>query len=118
MDTASKLAEKACGFGRNPYIQNPTHQAYLQDTAGRVRQKQLANVLVNGVGFHYAAMEPEDRSLMEKLFLDRALAVRQPASLSVLSLKRAKTFLCKSADLMYKLHSPAPGASSAVARHN
>jgi replicative superfamily II helicase len=47
----------------------------LRTAAENTQAKALASVLVAGVGFHNAAMEPTDRTLVEELFKANDLAV-------------------------------------------
>lgn len=47
----------------------------LQQAAAQAKAKGLAAVLVAGIGFHNAAMEPEDRELVESLFKSTDLPV-------------------------------------------
>ena len=48
----------------------------LQAAAGRAASRQLQEVLQGGIGFHHAAMEAQDRALVEACFLDRSILVR------------------------------------------
>ena len=74
MDTALTLAGSATSQG-GFYLQDEAQAARLQVAADTVKHRQLPAVLRCGVGFHYAAMEQEDRLLVEQLFLDRLLPV-------------------------------------------
>jgi ATP-dependent DNA helicase HFM1/MER3 len=47
----------------------------LRAAAASAQAKALASLLVAGVGFHNAAMEPADRALVEDLFKANDLAV-------------------------------------------
>jgi replicative superfamily II helicase len=47
----------------------------LRAAAVNTQAKALASVLVAGVGFHNAAMEPSDRAIVEELFKANDLAV-------------------------------------------
>jgi ATP-dependent DNA helicase HFM1/MER3 len=47
----------------------------LRAAAANTQAKALASVLVAGVGFHNAAMEPSDRTIVEELFKANDLAV-------------------------------------------
>ena len=49
--------------------------ANLAAVAGRLKDRQLAEVLPAAVGFHNAGLSPEDRSLIESLFLSGDLLV-------------------------------------------
>ena len=77
VDTALNLAS---GQGGQQYVYDEAQAARLESAAQAVKHKQLPPVLRAGVGFHYAAMEQEDRTLVEQLFLDRLLPV---SSLSI-----------------------------------
>jgi ATP-dependent DNA helicase HFM1/MER3 len=47
----------------------------LRTASANTQAKALASLLVAGVGFHNAAMEPADRALVEDLFKANDLAV-------------------------------------------
>lgn len=70
VDTAVHLTSQG-----GQYVHDATQAARLESAASSVKHKQLPSVLRAGVGFHYAAMEQEDRVLIEQLFLDRILPV-------------------------------------------
>ena len=76
MDTANHLAETVSTQGGSAYVRDATHAAALESAAQNVKHKQLPHALSAGVGFHYAAMEQEDRAIVEQLFLNRLLPVR------------------------------------------
>ena len=71
VDTATYLANGHEG----QYVYDGAQAARLEAAALTVKHKQLSPVLRAGVGFHYAAMEQEDRVLVEQLFLERLLPV-------------------------------------------
>lgn len=50
----------------------------LRAAAADTQAKALASLLVAGVGFHNAAMEPADRAIVEDLFKANDLAVSRP----------------------------------------
>jgi len=70
-----------------------SHADRLRVAASRARTKQLAAVLVVGVGFHNAAMEASDRELVEQLFMAQDMLVRgrggRRGSLSTCGSRRA-----------------------------
>ena len=66
--------------GVSIYVKDRAQYEQLDAAANAAKHKQLAQALRAGVGFHYAAMEHEDRSSVENLFLNRALLVRLPNS--------------------------------------
>lgn len=72
-----KGAAEAAGYlaGRGAYVRDGQHAERLAQAAGRTRNKALAAALAAGVGFHHAAMEAEERSLVEELFLAGLLPV-------------------------------------------
>ena len=74
VDTALYLAESG-GHHGGQYLFDAAQAARLETAASAVKHKQLPTALRAGVGFHYAAMEQEDRVKIEQLFLDRALTV-------------------------------------------
>lgn len=57
------------------FVRTPQQQQRLRAAAAQAHAKALAAVLVAGVGFHNAAMEPPDRELVEGLFKAGDLAV-------------------------------------------
>lgn len=75
VDTAANLVEYLSNQGGS-YLRDASHAAELVTAARAVKHKQLPHVLRAGIGFHYAAMEQEDRAIVEQLFLNRLLAVR------------------------------------------
>lgn len=77
MDTALHLAENVGNQGA-PYVHDAVQSGRLEAAASNVKHKQLPAALRSGVGFHYAAMEQEDRATVEQLFLDRLLPVSLP----------------------------------------
>ncbi|KAK9810502.1 hypothetical protein WJX72_011853 [[Myrmecia] bisecta] len=61
--------------GQSPYISNSAQYSRLQQAAERVTSKQLQQVLRVGLGFHNAAMESQDRAVVEALFRERDILV-------------------------------------------
>ncbi len=59
------------------YVQNDAQRSQLQDGSSRVIDKQLQQALRGGVGFHHGNLEPQDRAIVEGLFLNRAIMVRK-----------------------------------------
>lgn len=81
MDTAQRLladGKRAGPQGR--FVRNQAQHERLQAAAGRAASRQLQDVLQGGLGFHHAAMEPQDRALVEACFLDRSILVRMARS--------------------------------------
>lgn len=71
-ETALHLLAKAM---HGSYVQNDAQRNQLQDGANRVVDKQLQQALRGGVGFHHGNLEPQDRAIVENLFLNRAIMV-------------------------------------------
>jgi ATP-dependent DNA helicase HFM1/MER3 len=57
------------------FVRDVSQHQRLRTAAENTQAKALASVLVAGVGFHNAAMEPTDRTLVEELFKANDLAV-------------------------------------------
>lgn len=72
VDTALNLVKVA---RLNQFIGSPAQQQQLNNTSASILSKQLQQTLPAGVGFHHAAMEPQDRATVEDLFRNRMLAV-------------------------------------------
>lgn len=53
------------------FIRNEAQKARLAAAASNVQDKALADVLLHGVAWHNASMEPSDRSIIEDLFIAR-----------------------------------------------
>lgn len=52
------------------------HFERLRAAAQQTKSKQLQSAIQAAVGFHNAALEPEDRELVERLFLGHDISVR------------------------------------------
>eukprot|EP00775_Hariotina_reticulata_P011878 gene11878-12022_t len=57
------------------FVKSLQQLQHLQAAAARAQDTALAAALSAGVGYHHAAMEPADRSLVEELFKDSQLQV-------------------------------------------
>eukprot|EP00878_Enallax_costatus_P042421 GHUV01049777.1.p1 GENE.GHUV01049777.1~~GHUV01049777.1.p1 ORF type:complete len:363 (+),score=112.88 GHUV01049777.1:73-1089(+) len=79
MDTAAILAKEAAAHSnastRSVFVKSAQQLQRLQAASSQAKAKGLGAVLVAGVGFHNAAMEPEDRELVESLFKANDLPV-------------------------------------------
>jgi replicative superfamily II helicase len=53
------------------FVRNASQSQVLEGAAKQARDKGLQSALVQGIAWHHAAMEPEDRNLVEQLFLNR-----------------------------------------------
>lgn len=80
MDTAAILAKEAATQASSStcsvFVKTIPQVQRLQAAATQAKAKGLASALMAGVGFHNAAMEPEDRDLVESLFKSNDLPVR------------------------------------------
>ena len=77
MDTAQHLLKDSTRSGPpGRYVRDRAQCDRLQAAAGRAVSRQLQEVLSGGIGFHHAAMEAQDRALVEACFLDRSILVR------------------------------------------
>jgi hypothetical protein len=81
-DAAAAVAKDAATRNRGPFgstfVSSALQLQHLQGAAAQTKNKALQGVLVAGVGFHNAAMEPEDRALVEGLFKTGDLQVSSP----------------------------------------
>lgn len=57
------------------FVRDAAQLLALQEAAAQMKSKQLQSVILSGIGIHHAAMEPEDRALVENLFRSKALQV-------------------------------------------
>lgn len=53
------------------FVRNEAQKTRLLTAAQSTQDKALADMLVHGVAWHNASMEPADRSLVEQLFIAR-----------------------------------------------
>lgn len=78
-EAQAQVAAYSGGGGGGPtgstFVRDMQQLQRLRAAAASTQAKQLAALLVAGVGFHNAAMEPADRSLVEELFKANDLAV-------------------------------------------
>lgn len=65
----------AAGSTGSSFVRDMQQLQRLRAAAVNTQAKALASVLVAGVGFHNAAMEPSDRAIVEELFKANDLAV-------------------------------------------
>ena len=56
-------------------LASPQQQTVLSEAASRLKDKQLAEVVLCGVGYHNAGLSPEDRTVIEQLFLTGGVVV-------------------------------------------
>ena len=60
----------------NRYIRNADHKRILYDVSKKLKETNLSNYLLNnGIGFHHAGLDTNDRQLIENLFLNGHLLV-------------------------------------------
>lgn len=65
---ASKLLD-SCSENGSSYVTNAEQRARLLEAAGKViNDPQLSGCILSGIGYHHAAMAPENRLLVESLF--------------------------------------------------
>jgi ATP-dependent DNA helicase HFM1/MER3 len=65
----SREASRAAGGSRpSVLLRDPGHYNRLSQAAANVSDSQLRDCIVSGVGFHNAAVTPEDRAIVESLF--------------------------------------------------
>lgn len=84
-ETAAHLAREAAraadgggphrGTGSS-FVRDAAQAARLAAGAARLKDGALRECLAAGVGYHHAAMEPEERAAVEALFVAQDLAVR------------------------------------------
>ena len=74
--TASKLLQDSVSFSKeSQYITSDSQRSSLKDAASSVRNSTLRDCIRGGVGFHHAALEPSDRSVVESLFNQKILRI-------------------------------------------
>lgn len=72
----AKEAGKQAAPGRpSALVRDAAQQARLAAAAAQLRNTQLRECLLAGVGFHHAGMEAEERAVVEALFTSQALLV-------------------------------------------
>jgi ATP-dependent DNA helicase HFM1/MER3 len=75
-DTAQAVANAAARApGTSMFVRDANQFKCLQDAASQVKSKQLQAAILAGIGFHHAAMEPQERTLIENLFRSKAILV-------------------------------------------
>lgn len=77
-DCAAKLVAQAGtpgGSRQHPFVFSPEQLGRLQAASGRAKNRALQQVMLCGVGFHSAALEQEDRMLVEDTFRNRDITV-------------------------------------------
>lgn len=73
----AKAAAQAAGGGRpSVFVRDPAHHARLVAAAAKLGDSHLRECVQLGVGYHHAAMEPEERAAVEALFSAQDLPVR------------------------------------------
>jgi ATP-dependent DNA helicase HFM1/MER3 len=65
---AREAARRAGGARPSELLRDPAHHARLAQAAAGLGDAQLRECVAAGVGFHHAAMQPEDRAAVEALF--------------------------------------------------
>ena len=79
-DTALHLLNTTCNKflpGRiSAYVADAHQQEQLRQASSQMIDKQLQRVVQAGIGFHNAAVEAQDRNLVEQLFRASMLQVR------------------------------------------
>lgn len=93
-DTAQHLlADSMRGGPPGRFVRDRAQQERMQAAAERTASRPLQDALRGGVGFHHAAMDAQDRALVEACFLDRSILARGPLS-AVLRLPCAARCAC------------------------
>lgn len=72
---AKEAAKGATGGRPSTFVRDAAHAQRLAAAAGGLRDAKLRDCLALGVGYHHAAMEPEERAAVEALFVAQDLAV-------------------------------------------
>lgn len=85
VSTASKIAQDAKNHqGYSKYVNSEDHAVLLEKASRQVSNSTLKECIKAGIGFHHAALEPKDKTLVESLFLDKVLqAVCTTSTLAV-----------------------------------
>jgi ATP-dependent DNA helicase HFM1/MER3 len=78
-ETAAHLAREAGKHagrsGGSTFVRDAGQAARLAAAAAGLKNGQLIDCIAAGVGFHHAAMEPEERAAVEALFIAQDLPV-------------------------------------------
>jgi replicative superfamily II helicase len=72
------LAQSSRGVSgslRDNYVQDESQKRALHAAASQVFDKQLQQTLPGGIGIHHGNLQPQDRTIVENLFLNRHLMV-------------------------------------------
>lgn len=76
----AKAAAQAAGGSRpSVFVRDPAQHARLAAAAASLGDAHLRECVQLGVGYHHAAMEPEERAAVEALFSTQDLPVRHGA---------------------------------------
>jgi replicative superfamily II helicase len=76
MESAAHLLQENVKNGKS-YVRDAGHEERLRSAAQHLKNKALQAAIVAGIGFHNAAMENEERAMVEQLFLAHDILVRQ-----------------------------------------
>lgn len=81
-EAAAQLAREAAKHapsgrgGGSAFVRDAGQAARLASAAAALKSGQLRDCVALGIGFHHAAMEPEERAAVEALFIAQDLPVR------------------------------------------
>ena len=88
----------ACGRAQQlPFFVRSNEQlAALQTGAATLQDKALQAMIIQGIAWHHAAMEPQDRATVEQLFLQRhVMFLAATATLAQVQYLRPPTAICE-----------------------
>lgn len=57
------------------YVRDEAQKKALDAAASQVSDKLLQQAVLGGIGIHHGNLQPQDRSIVEDLFLSRAIMV-------------------------------------------
>lgn len=63
------------GSMRGSYVRDESQKRALDAAASQVADKLLQQVILGGIGIHHGNLQPQDRSIVENLFLSWAITV-------------------------------------------
>jgi hypothetical protein len=75
------------------FVRDRAQHERLQAAAERTASRPLQDALRGGVGFHHAAMDAQDRALVEACFLDRSILARGLLSAGLPLAMRGRVFM-------------------------
>lgn len=76
VETANHVASECKKLAASPFVRSRAQLERLQHAAGSLSSKPLQQLILAGIAYHHAAMEPEERECVEGLFKAMDILVR------------------------------------------